>query len=174
MEEWGFPPTKVFFDLVNMLDTVTVGDRYLNAVLSWSNLWGGVGLVGLNSKNYDLLQTFRSYISDANYNGSEFCSIPKEGVTLNNDLSTMLRDDVSNVAPDAFPTLLFRRNPELKGGVKVIKSKLFTTKDKTKQGQSMAGWRLFELEGDTEFHQALSTLPAVSYTHLTLPTIYSV
>ena len=85
-KEWGFPPTKIFFDLVNMLDTVTVGDRYLNAVLSWSNLWGGVGLVGLNSRNYDLLQTFRSYISDAHYNGSEFCSIPKEGVVVNNDL----------------------------------------------------------------------------------------
>ena len=108
-------------------------------------MWGGIGLVGLNSKNYDLLQTFRSYILDANYNGSEFCSIPKEGVVLNNDLSMMLRDDVSNVAPGAFPTLLYRRNPELKGGLKVVKSKLFTMKDKTKQGQSMAVWRLFEL-----------------------------
>ena len=110
-----------------MLETITVTDRHLNAAISWTNLWGGVGLIGLNSRNYLLMQTLRTYISDAQRDGMEFCSIPKDGIVFNKDLSTMLRDNLGNVTPDAFPTLLYRGNKDLKGGLTVIKSKLFTT-----------------------------------------------
>ena len=120
---------------------------------------GRSGVNRLNSRNYLLKQTLRTYISDAQRDGMEFCSIPKDGIVFNKDLSTMLRDNLGNDAPDAFPTLLYRRNKDLKGGLTVIKSKLFTTKDKTKRGQSMAGWRLFKLIGDEEFHNSLGQFP---------------
>ena len=52
----------------------TNGARVAEQIRSFRQLMhgqgGGIGLVGLNSKNYDLLQTFRSYIADANYNGT--------------------------------------------------------------------------------------------------------
>ena len=81
--QWKVPPTQTFFDLVNTLEKSTIGDQHLNAALSWTNLWGGVGLLGINSKNFAILQLLRAYINDINTDGYEFCTIPKEGVAMN-------------------------------------------------------------------------------------------
>ena len=154
-DQWEVPVAQMFFDLVNTLEKTTVGDQHLNAAMSWTNLWGGVGLIGINSKNFPILQLLRAYINDINVNGYEFCTIPKEGVILNRDLSAMLRGDIANIAPEDFAALLYRRNPGLKGALTVTKCKKFTENDKTKKGQSMKGWRLFELSADDEFLRSL-------------------
>ena len=51
----------------------------------------------------------------------------------------MLRDDISNIAPEDFAAFLYRRNPGLKGALNVTRCKKFTEHDKTKKGQSMNG-----------------------------------
>ena len=140
--QWKVPPAQMFHNLVNTLEKSTNGDQLLNAALSWTNLWGGVGLLGINSKNFAILQLLRAYINDISVDGYEFCTIPKEGVVLNRDLSAMLRGDISNISPEDFPALLYRRNPGPKGALSVLRCKKFTEHDKTKKGQSMKGWRL--------------------------------
>ena len=124
-------------------------------MITWSNMWGGVGLVGLSSKNLPMLNIMRAYISDAGIKNWEFCSIPKEGIIFNKDLSVMLRGDMAGISPADFPAMLYRRNPGLEGELMVTKCKNFTDKDNTKRGQSMAGWRLFKLQGDEEFFTSL-------------------
>ena len=126
-DQWKVPSAQMFHDLVNTLEKTTVGDQHLNAALSWTKLWGGVGLLGINSRQYSLLQLLRAYVNDIYLDGHEFCTIPKEGVVLNRDLSAMLRGDISNIAPEDFPALLFRRNPGLKGGLTVSRCCLLYT-----------------------------------------------
>ena len=58
-KQWEVPPAQMFHDLVNTLEKSTIGDKHLNAALSWTNLWGGVGLLGINSKNFAILQLLR-------------------------------------------------------------------------------------------------------------------
>ena len=111
--------------------------------------------MGINSKNLPILQLLRAYINDTPVEGYEFCTVPKEGVVLNRDLSAMLRGDISNVAPEDFAAFLYRRNLGLKGALNVTRCKKFTEHDK-KKGQSMRGWRLFELSGDDEFLNSLA------------------
>ena len=98
-KEWKIPPAQTFYDLINMIEVATIGDRHLNAVITWSNMWGGVGLVGLSSKNLPMLNIMRAYISDAAVKNWEFCSIPKEGIIFNKDLSVMLRGDMAGISP---------------------------------------------------------------------------
>ena len=40
--------------------------------------------------------------------------------------------------------------------MEVTSTKIFTDKDFTKKGQSMAGCRLMELTGDSAFHESLA------------------
>ena len=68
----------------------------------------------------------------------------------------MLRGDLKGVMSDRLPAFLFLRNPRLRGKVEVTSTKIFTEKDFTKKGQSMAGWRLMELTGDTAFYESLA------------------
>ena len=145
-QQWEVPQAQLFYDVVNALEKSTLGDQHLNAALSWTNLWGGVGLLGINSKNLPISQLLRAYINDPHVDGYEFCTVPKEGVVLNRDLSAMLRGDISNVAPEDFAAFLYRRNPGLKGALNVTRCKKFTEQDKTKKGQSMRGWRLFRTQ----------------------------
>ena len=72
------------------------------------------------------------------------------------EVSTMLRGELRGVMTERLPALLFLRNPGLRGKVEVTSTKVFTDKDKTKKGQSMAGWRLMELTGDSAFYESLA------------------
>ena len=60
----------------------------------------------------------------------------------------------------AFPRLLGKKNDGFRGRLKVVRSKIFTNNDKTKNGQTMAGWRLLELKGDEEFMRSLENFEA--------------
>ena len=88
-QQWEVPQAQMFHDLINNLEKSTLGDQHLNAALSWTNLCGGVRLLGINSKNLPILQLLRAYINDTSVDWYEFCTIPKEGVVLNRDLSAI-------------------------------------------------------------------------------------
>ena len=68
----------------------------------------------------------------------------------------MLRADLVNINPADIPTLIYQRNPGLRGQFEVKKTKIFTAANNTKRGQSMDGWRLLELKGDREFQESLT------------------
>ena len=76
-QQWEVPQAQLFYDLANALEKSTLGDQHLNAALSWTNLWGGVGLLGINSKNLPILQLLRAYVKDTPVDGYEFCTVPK-------------------------------------------------------------------------------------------------
>ena len=134
------------------------GDQSLILVLSWSNHWQGVGLMGLNSRNFGLLQQFREQIPETILGEYEFISVPRAAInSSSSEVSSMLRGDLKTIMLANLPALLFLRKPGLRGNVKVTSTKTFTEKDHTKKGQSMVSWRLMELTGDLPFYDSLAS-----------------
>ena len=91
----------------------------------------------------------------------DFASVPKialEGGEQN--LSAMIRGDMKDLETAAFCRMLGKKNDGFRGKLKLVSSKLFTGRDKTKNGQSMEGWRLLELKGDDEFMRSLEGFEA--------------
>ena len=70
----------------------------------------------------------------------------------------MIRDDNRALALEDIGAMLHRKNG-LVGELRITQSKKFTARDKTKNGQSMAGWRLVQLEGDDRFLKCLDEFP---------------
>ena len=95
---------------------------------------------GLNSRNFGLLQHYRGLIRDCILGECEFATVPRMAIdNSSSEVSTMLRGDLKGVMSDRLPAFLFLRNPRLRGKVEVTSTKIFTDKDFTKKGQSMAG-----------------------------------
>ena len=89
---------------------ITVGDRVLNRNIAWSNFWGGIGLVGINSRNQDLFRTTREMIADTIIDEFDFCSVPKLALEADDqNLSAMLRRDMRELETAAFPRLLGKK-----------------------------------------------------------------
>ena len=154
---WDSPSPALFDALVSQIDLETSVDQSLNLVLSWANMSQGAALLGLNSRNFALLQHYRGHISDSILGECEFITVPRMAIDNSSaEVSTMLRGELRGVMTERLPALLFLRNPGLRGKVEVTSTKVFTDKDKTKKGQSMAGWRLMELTGDSTFYESLA------------------
>ena len=117
-------------------DIITLGDKNLNRNIAL----GGVGLVGINSRNMDLFRTTREIILDTVIGEYDFCSVPKIALEDNEQkLSVMLMADMKSVDVNTFTRTLGKKNDGFKGSLRLVRSKLFTANDKTRNGQSMNG-----------------------------------
>ena len=109
----------------------------------------------------DLFRTTREIILDTVIDEYDFCSVPKIALEDNEQkLSVMLMADMKSVDVNTFTRTLGKKNDGFKGLLRLVRSKLFTANDKTRNGQSMNGWRLLELKGDEEFMNSLSKFEA--------------
>ena len=158
---WKIPDKQQFHEFMINYDVVTLGDKNLNRNIAWNNFWGGVGLVGINSKNMDLFRTTREIILDTIIDEYDFCSVPKIALEDNEqNLSVMLMGDMKAADISTFTRTLGKKNDGFKGKLRLVRSKTFTNNDKTRNGQTMNGWRLLELKGDEEFMQSLAQFEA--------------
>ena len=66
----------------------------------------------------------------------------------------MLHDDNRGLELSDIATMLHRKN-KLAGEQKLVQSKTFSARDKTRTGQSMEGWRLLQLQGNDDFLNSL-------------------
>ena len=113
------------------------------------------------------------YVEGTSTEETEFATIPKDLVVEQSSLSTILRNEHRGVSLEDLPDYIFLRN-DLDGTLEITHSTEYGAADKTRAGQPKEGWRLVFMVGCHTFMDKLSKFPAVSYTHLTLPTIYSV
>ena len=110
-------------------DIITLGDKNLNRNIAW----GGVGLVGINSRNMDSFRTTREIILDTVIDEYDFCSVPKIALEDNKQkLSVMLMADMKSVDVNTFTRTLGKKNDGFKGSLRLVRSKLFTANDKTR------------------------------------------
>ena len=125
-------------------------------VYKWGNTSGGVGILGLNTRDMEVLQELRLFISRMSYKNATWTTFPKNAVLKRFNLTTMLRGDIAAFPLGRLPFALFGRNPTLDGNLTVIKSKVFSASSQTKNGQSMEGWTLVTMQGCDLFMEHLA------------------
>ena len=133
-------PSQADFDLFNCYLEATISTAETSRftrVYKWGNTAVGVGLLGLHTRDLELLQEFRLLISQLVYLGRQWTTFPKAAVLKKYSVTTMLRDDLVTFPLARLPFAIFNRNPSLDGNLTVIKSKIFSEKNTTKAGQSM-------------------------------------
>ena len=177
-DKWEVPNIQDFHDLLVALECEMLdNDAPYRGVIKWNNLWGTVGVIGLSAKSIPKLKLFRDNLMNFRFQGRFFTSVLKESVAGTSGITVLLRSNLRGYDLNCLARALMRDNPRLKGSVQVHQSRKYGDRDKTRQGESKAGWRLVSLTASAGFLSSLEAFPdshPVSYTHLTLPTIYSV
>ena len=156
-EEWQAPTLQVFNDFMGFVEVAVLVEWQENAnIIEWTNEWGQVGIMGLNSLDEDLLGGFRGKITRKKMQGMEFNTFPKEAMTRTPDLTCVIKNNLRTFDANRLPRALFVRNPELQGTLQVTHVKMYGAQDTTRNGQTKRGWRLVVLKGDQEVLNCLS------------------
>jgi hypothetical protein len=157
---WFVPPLQTFFDLISQVECSLI-EKQSNALtaLKWASQWGEVGLVGLSTRNLELLQDYRRALATTVIDNICFTSIPRDVLEPKNVVTLLLKEVHRHFKPEYVPFAILQRNPDLRGRLRTIRVKTHGPDDKTIKGQSKAGWRTIVLEGDCEFMTSLKFLP---------------
>ena len=89
------------------------------------------------------------------FQGRFFTSVLKESVADSSGITVLLRNNLRGYDLDCFALTIIRDNPKLKGSIKVHQSRQYGDRDKTRQGESKAGWRLVSLTASVRFLTSL-------------------
>ena len=125
-------------------------------VLRWTNTWGNIAVMGLDSSDLDMLLRFRTFFSTLRYFHQFFNTFPKDALTNNHGLTVLLRSELREFKEEFLAEALFARN-KLYGIVDTLQTETYTAADTTRAGVSKNGWRNVLLEGNPEFLESLST-----------------
>jgi hypothetical protein len=154
--EWEIPPRRDFHRMVNRIECKLFREAaHLLPVKDWANMWGNMGVLGLNVRDIKRYGEFRDYIENTEIEGKEYTIYPRDGLLRQEELTALLRDDLESFDVNLIPTALFWRNSGLAGQLRVSKIKQFGKEDKTRGGISKTNWRLIKLEGDRDFMDSL-------------------
>ena len=153
--EWDTPSTESVRDFASHL-TCTIMELKLEfgGILRWTNPWGNVAIMGLDSSDLDLLMKFRTFLTTLRFDHRYFNTFPKDAMSNNFGLSVLLRSDLRLFREQFLAEALFARN-NLYGVLDTLQSETFTASDTTRAGVSKNGWRNVTLEGDQEFLDSL-------------------
>lgn len=160
-EEWGFFSKPEFEGLMNKIEVLnsTAKNSY-SMSLDYSNMWGKVPIIGMRAAMPKLSQLFRqgidSFGADPLY---EYTTFPRIGLTRKLAITMMLWQNLKDMTLEALPRNLLDRNPDLKGGLKVLRCKKFKSSDLDVRGEPMNGVRLVQLDTDQDFRDSLYWFP---------------
>ena len=162
-ETWDAPSIEKTRDFASYL-TCQIAEHKLEfgAVLRWTNPWGNVAVMGLDSSDLDLLMKFRTFFSTLRYGHQLFNTFPKDAMTESLGISILLRSDLREFQEKHLAEALFTRN-DLSGILETLQSETFTASDKTRAGVSKNGWRNVLLEGDDTFLKSLNKFTALHW-----------
>ena len=122
-------------------------------------MWGTVGIIGLSAKSIPKLKQFRDNLMNFRFQGRFFTSVLKETVSGMAGITILLRNNLRGYDLNCLARALLRDNPRLKGSIQVHQSRQYGDKDKTRQGENKAGWRLVSLTASAGFITSLEPFP---------------
>ena len=131
-------------------------------VLRWTNPWGNVAVMGLDSSDLGLLLRFRTFLTTLRYVHQFFNTFPKDAMIESLGISIILKSDLREFQEKYLAEALFARN-DLSGVLDTLQSETFTASDRTRAGVSKNGWRNVRLEGDDVFLPSLSKFTALHW-----------
>lgn len=160
VESWDAPKIDIVRDFASfLLCTIAELKLEFGSILRWTNAWGSVAVMGLDSADLDKLLKFRTFFTTLRYNHHYFNTFPKDAMTNNYGLSILLKSDLREFKEEFLAEALFARN-DLHGILDTLQAETFTAADTTRAGVSKNGWRNVLLEGDEAFFKSLSTFTA--------------
>jgi hypothetical protein len=157
---WEFFDKEILMDMMikiqmNLVDEGSTASK----AFEYANLWGGVPVIGLNASCINHLIAFRKEIEEFS-NEFEYHTFPRAALLSKVAVTALLSRDHAGIDVKYVGRLLMDMNSEvLCGGVRPIKQKYFHSTDIDRQGNSLAGYRLVQLDGTSEFMDSLSKLP---------------
>ena len=156
IDSWDTPKLEQVRDFASYL-TCQIAELKLEfgTVLRWTNPWGNVTVMGLDSTDLGLLLKFRTFLTTLRYGHQYFNTFPKDAMNNNFGLSILLRSDLREFREEFLAEALFARN-DLHGILETLQSETFTAADTTRAGVSKNGWRNVLLEADETFLKSLS------------------
>ena len=165
-EAWDAPRLEVVRDFASfLLCTISKLKLEFGTILRWTNPWGNVAVVGLDSQNLDLLQKFRTFFTTLKFGHQYFNTFPKDALTNSLGLSVLLKNELREFKEECLAEALFARN-QLFGVLETLEAETYTAADTTRAGVSKNGWRNVLLQGDETFLASLSTFPALHWFNL--------
>ena len=162
-ESWDTPNIDKVRDFASYL-TCQIAENKLDfsTILRWTNPWGNVAVMGLDTSNLDLLMKFRIFLNTLSYAHQNFNTFPKDAITDNLGISILLRSDLREFQEKHLAEALFARN-DLSGILETVQAETFTASDRTRAGVSKNGWRSVLMEGDEEFLKSLGKFTAMHW-----------
>ena len=159
-EAWDTPPLDLVRDFASFL-LCKIAELKLEygTILRWTNPWGNVAVMGLDTSDLDTLQKFRTFFTTLRFSHHYFNTFPKDALTSSLSLSILLRSELQEFKEEYLAEALFARN-KLFGVLETLEAETYTAADTTRAGVSKNGWRNVLLEGDEAFLQSLSDFPA--------------
>ena len=154
---WLVPAEQMFFDLMGLVESAIMQEwGHFKGLIDWHNAWSTVGLLGVHSANTELLEEFRTALTTKCYKGKEFNTYPKESLTKSPDFTVVLKRKQRTYNIQGLAESIITSNRRLlAGSLYPTHLKVYTKADKTRHGESKAGWRLIVLKGDKEMIEAL-------------------
>ena len=159
-EAWDTPKLDMVRDFASfLLCKIAELKLEFGTILRWTNPWGNVAVMGLDTSDLDMLQKFRTFFTTLRFSHHYFNTFPKDALTSSLSLSILLRSDLREFKEEYLAEALFARN-KLFGVLETLEAETYTAADTTRAGVSKNGWRNVLLEGDETFLQSLSDFPA--------------
>ena len=76
---WSIPPPGVFHDLINRVEGKITDDKLdCGSACRWANLWGKVGLLGLDPRDQDKVERYRAILENQILGHTRFTIYPKD------------------------------------------------------------------------------------------------
>ena len=162
-DAWDTPKLDMVRDFAShLLCTIAELKLEFGTILRWTNPWGNVAVMGLDSTNLDMLQKFRTFFTTLRFSHHYFNTFPKDALTSSLGLYIMLKSDLREFKEEYLAEALFARN-QLFGVLETLEAETYTASDTTRAGVSKNGWRNVLLQGDEDFLASLSNFPALHW-----------
>ena len=159
-DEWGLFDKKTLEQMINFIENSNANSANgLSAAYKYANMWGKVPIIGLFSRDVEAMNGYRFKIELYKKGNLEFQTFPRQTLNRRLALTVMMWPNLEGIETQSFSPNLLDRNRGLRGGVKVLKYKLFRSDDLDTKGQSMLGARLLQLDADETFLKSLAKYP---------------
>ena len=157
---WGLTPREIFDNVMTVVQNRnTQLKNGANLAVLYCSVSAGVPIIGFSPAMIRQIDLFREQIERLTMANSRFQIMPKTSLIQRHAIMVMLWQPHILMELAYIPAQLFERNPGLKGGLRITKVKHFRKTDIDRQGKSMEGVQMIQLEGNAEFLQSLQLFP---------------
>ena len=130
-EDWDAPRIELVRDFASyLLCKIAELKLEFGTILRWTNPWGNVVVMGLDSSDLSMLQKFRTFFTTLKFAHHYFNTFPKDAMVNSLSLYVLLRSELREFKEEYLAEALFARN-QLFGVLETLEAETYTAADTT-------------------------------------------